>query len=122
MPHRRACDLTTTERADIIRHSEIGVGLAEALVAQLAAASSALDLRRRRFIYRAGDAADAVYLVARGRVKLCSVEPRTAREAVIDILPQGFLFGEFALFSTTGAHQMSAAAFENARVLRIPVG
>jgi CRP/FNR family cyclic AMP-dependent transcriptional regulator len=122
MPHRRACDLTAAERAEIIRQSEIGVGLAEDLTGRLAAASTTFDLRRRRFVYRAGDAADAVYLVARGRVKLCSVEPETGREAVIDIMPQGFLFGEFALFSTTGEHQMSAAAFENARVLRIPVG
>jgi CRP/FNR family cyclic AMP-dependent transcriptional regulator len=120
MPYRRACDLTTFERAEIIRRSEIGVGLADELVARLAASSTALDLRRRRFVYRAGDAADALYLVARGRVKLCSVEPETSREAVIDILPTGALFGEFALYST-GAHQMSAAAFENARVLRIPV-
>ncbi|MFL6229889.1 MAG: Crp/Fnr family transcriptional regulator [Pyrinomonadaceae bacterium] len=122
MPHRRACDLTAAERAEIIRHSEIGVGLAEDLIRQLAASSGALDLRRRRFVYRAGDVADAVYLVARGRVKLCSVEPKTGREAVIDIMPQGYLFGEFALFTTTGEHQMSAAAFENSRVLRIPVG
>jgi CRP/FNR family cyclic AMP-dependent transcriptional regulator len=121
MPYRRACDLTTAERAEIIRRSEIGVGLADELVARLAAASTALDLRRRRFVYRAGDAANALYLVARGRVKLCSVEPQTSREAVIDILPTGALFGEFALYSTTGAHQMSVAAFENACVLRIPV-
>ncbi|HVG29135.1 MAG TPA: Crp/Fnr family transcriptional regulator [Pyrinomonadaceae bacterium] len=121
MPHRRACDLTDAERADAIRDSEIGADLSEETTARLAAASTAYDFRRRRFVYRAGDAADALYLVARGSVKLCRVEPGTDREAVIDILPAGALFGEFALFST-GAHQMSAAAFENARVLRIPVG
>lgn len=121
MPHRRACDLTTAERAEILRRSEIGERLAEDLLLQLAAAATALDLRRRRFVYRAGDAAEALYVVARGRVKLCSVEPGTDREAVIDILPTGSLFGEFSLYST-GAHQLSAAAFENARVLRIPAG
>jgi CRP-like cAMP-binding protein len=121
MPHRRACDLSAAERADAIRNSEIGADLAEETIARLAAASTAYDFRRRRFVYRAGDAADALYLVARGRVKLCRVEPGTDREAVIDILPTGALFGEFALFST-GAHQMSAAAFENARALRIPAG
>jgi CRP-like cAMP-binding protein len=122
MPHRRACDLSTAERAEIIRHSEIGVGLAEELIERLAAASIAIDLRRRRFVYRAGDAADALYLVARGRVKLCSVEAATDREAVIDILPTGSLFGESALYTTTGARQMSAAAFEQTRVLRVPAG
>ncbi|HEX8161562.1 MAG TPA: Crp/Fnr family transcriptional regulator [Pyrinomonadaceae bacterium] len=121
MPHRRACDLTDAERADAIRASEIGDGLSEETVARLAAAAAAYDFRRRRFVYREGDPADALYLVARGRVKLCCPEPGTDREAVIDILPTGALFGEFALYST-GAHQMSAAAFENARVLRIPAG
>ena len=119
MSHPRACDLAPADRANIIRQSEIGPGLSDELVARLAAASTAADLRRRRFVYRAGDAADALYLIARGRIKLCSVEAETGREAVIDLLPAGSLFGEVALYST-GAHQMSAAAFENARLLRIP--
>ncbi|MCA1815195.1 MAG: Crp/Fnr family transcriptional regulator [Acidobacteria bacterium] len=122
MPHRRACDLSTAERADILRHSDFGAGVADQLIERLAAASFALDVRRRRFIYRAGEAADALYVVARGRVKLCSVEPETGREAVIDILPTGALFGESALYTTTGVRQMSAAAFEPSRVLRVPAG
>jgi CRP-like cAMP-binding protein len=122
MPHRRACDLTAEDRAEIVRRSEIGAGLDDALVGRLAAASSALDLRRRRFVYRAGEPADAVFVVARGRVKLCSLEPATGREAVIDILPTGSLFGEYALYAAAGSHQMSAASFEQARVLRIPAG
>jgi CRP/FNR family transcriptional regulator, cyclic AMP receptor protein len=121
MPHRRACDLSTEDRAEIIRHSQIGERLDESVVARLAKASAALDVRRRRFVYRAGDPPDALYLVARGRVKLCSVEPDTGREAVIDILPAGSLFGESALYEA-GARQMSAVAFENARLLRVPVG
>ena len=120
MPHRRACDLPASERAEIVRHSNIGDRLGEPVVVRLAEASVAVDVRRRRFVYRAGDAPDALYLVARGRVKLCSVEPGTGREAVIDILPAGALFGESALYEA-GARQMSAVAFENARLLRVPV-
>jgi CRP/FNR family transcriptional regulator, cyclic AMP receptor protein len=120
MPQRRACDLTAGDRAEIIRRSEIGEQLDEAIVARLAAAAAALDVRRRRFVYRAGDAPDALYIVARGRVKLCSVEAGTNREAVIDILPAGSLFGEAALYEA-GARRMSAVAFENARLLRVPV-
>ena len=120
MPHRRACDLSTEDRADIIRHSQIGERLAEPVVARLAEASTAIDVRRRRFVYRAGDAPECLYLVARGRVKLCSVEAETGREAVIDILPSGSLFGESALYESS-ARQMSAMAFENARLLRVPV-
>jgi CRP/FNR family cyclic AMP-dependent transcriptional regulator len=121
MPHRRACDLSVADRADIIRQSEIAAGLDEASVAKLASASTAVDFRRRRFVYRDGDTADALYLIARGRVKLCRSEPETGREAVIDILPTGTLFGEFSLFGL-GDRQMCAIAFEQARLLRIPVG
>ncbi|HEY0081172.1 MAG TPA: Crp/Fnr family transcriptional regulator [Pyrinomonadaceae bacterium] len=121
MTHRRACDLSVADRADIIRQSEIAAGLDEAMVAKLASSSTAIDFRRRRFVYRDGDTSDSLYLIARGRVKLCRSEPETGREAVIDILPTGTLFGEFALFGL-GDRQMCAIAFEQARLLRIPVG
>ena len=121
MSHRRACDLTLVERADIIRQSEFAAGLDETLIAQLAAAATAMDFRRRRFVYRDGETADALYLIVRGRVKLCRSEAETGREAVIDILPAGALFGEFALYGS-GDRQMCAVAFEQARLLRIPVG
>ena len=121
MSHRRACDLTLAERADIIRQAEFAAGLDETLIAQLAAAATALDFRRRRFVYRDGETADALYLIVRGRVKLCRSEAETGREAVIDILPAGALFGEFALYGS-GDRQMCAVAFEQARLLRIPVG
>ena len=121
MSHRRACDLTLVERADIIRQSAFAAGLDETLIAQLAAAATALDFRRRRFVYRDGETADALYLIVRGRVKLCRSEAETGREAVIDILPAGALFGEFALYGS-GDRQMCAVAFEQARLLRIPVG
>jgi len=109
------------ERADIIRQSGFAAGLDETLIAQLAAAATALDFRRRRFVYRDGETADALYLIVRGRVKLCRSEAETGREAVIDILPAGALFGEFALYGS-GDRQMCAVAFEQARLLRIPVG
>jgi CRP-like cAMP-binding protein len=74
MPPKRACDLTVEERAGIIRHSDFGSTLSEDLLARLASASAAFDYRRRRFIYRSGDAADALYVIERGRVKLCRLE------------------------------------------------
>ncbi len=121
MSQRRACDLTTTERTEIIRYSEIGARLDEETLARLAASATALDVRRRRFIYRRGDLADALYLIARGRVKICAVEDGTNREAVIDIIGTGALFGESALYAA-GTRAKWAAAFENVRVLLIPVG
>src|SRR5205085_11636020 len=85
MSHRRPSELTTPEREAIIRESEIADGLDDAVLSLLARDSKAVEFRRRRFIYRAGDVADSLYVIDRGRVKICSIEDATGREAVIDI-------------------------------------
>jgi len=121
MLQKRACDLSAQDRTEIIRQSGFGEHLKPDLLTRIAANSLATDYRRRRFIYRAGDPADALYLIARGRVKLCRVEVATGREAVIDILSAGSLFGESALY-TAGSREKCAVAYENSRLLRIPVG
>jgi CRP/FNR family transcriptional regulator len=121
MSHRRASNLLAAERAEIIRQSEIGASLSEETLALLASSSEAVDFRRRRFIYRRGDVADALYCIARGRVKICSIDALTAREAVIDIVGVGALFGESSLYSA-GVREKCAIAYEQARLLRIPAG
>jgi CRP-like cAMP-binding protein len=121
MSHRRACDLTTTDRAEIIRQSEIGADLDEETRLGLARGAAGVDVRRRRFVYRRGDVADALYVVVRGRIKICSIDEESAREAVIDIVGSDAVFGESALYDE-GAREKNAVAFENARLLRIPVG
>jgi CRP/FNR family cyclic AMP-dependent transcriptional regulator len=121
MLQKRACDLTAQDRAEIISQSDFGDLLDDGLLARLAANSVAIDYRRRRFIYRAGDDANDLYVIARGRVKLCRVEDATGREAVIDIFAPGALFGESALY-VIGPREKCAVAYENSRLLRIPVG
>jgi CRP/FNR family cyclic AMP-dependent transcriptional regulator len=121
MLQKRACDLTPQDHAEIIRQSDFGAHLNDAELTRLGANSLAIDYRRRRFIYRAGDPADALYVIARGRVKLCRVEAASGREAVIDILSAGSLFGESALYAA-GSREKCAVAYENSRLLRIPVG
>jgi CRP/FNR family transcriptional regulator len=121
MSHRRASDLTPAERAQILRLSEIGAALDEETLRLLAEGSQAVDFRRRRFIYRTGETADALYLLARGRVKICSIDSVTAREAVIDIVGPGAIFGESSLYSA-GVREKCAIAYEQARLLRIPAG
>jgi CRP/FNR family transcriptional regulator len=120
MPHRRACDLTIKDHAEIIRQSEIGPSLDDEALALLAGASTAADFRRRRFVYRSEEKADALFLIARGRVKICLLDESTGREAVIDLLEKGSLFGESALYSK-GAREKCAVAYETARLIRIPV-
>ena len=118
---KRARDLTPADRAEIIRKLEFGTTLTDTLVSDVANGSVVLDFRRRRFVYRAGDPADCLYAIIHGRVKLCRIEAETGREAVIDILPEGSLFGESALYSAAGQRANSAIAYENSRLLRIHV-
>lgn len=122
MPPKRACDLSTDDRAAILSEMAFGATVSENLINQLARVSTAIDYRRRRFVYRGGETADSLYAIVYGRVKLCRIEETTAREAVIDILPAGALFGESALYSTAGLRENSAVAYENSRLLRIPAG
>jgi len=119
---KRARDLTPEDRAELIRSFEFGSSLHETLISELARSALVLDFRRRRFVYRAGDPADCLYAIVQGRVKLCRIETDTAREAVIDILPEGSLFGESALYSAAGQRANSAIAYENSRLLRIHSG
>ncbi|MEK6280579.1 MAG: Crp/Fnr family transcriptional regulator [Acidobacteriota bacterium] len=117
---RRPHDLTPADRARIIRQLEFGSSLSEQTVTEFAHSSVVLEARRRRFIYRAGEEADALYAIVKGRIKLCRLEPNTDREAVIDILPQGSLFGDSALYSTAGRRENCAVAYEPCTLLKIP--
>lgn len=122
MLQKRACDLTVEDLAAYLRQSDFGKYLDEDLLSRFAAKSFAIDYRRRRFIYSANDPADSLYVIARGRVKLCRVEDATGREAVIDILSDGSLFGESALYSAEPKREKCSVAYESARLLKIPVG
>ena len=107
---KRARDLTSDDRAALIRRLEFGSTLSDALVADIARSSVVLDFRRRRFVYRAGEPADCLYAIVHGRIKLCRIEAESGREAVIDILPEGSLFGESALYSLAGQRANSTIA------------
>lgn len=117
---RRAHQLAPADRATMLRELEFGSNLSDRILANFVECSSVLEARRRRFIYRAGEQADALYAIVKGRIKLCRLEPHTAREAVIDILPQGSLFGDSALYSTAGRRENCAVAYETCTLLKIP--
>jgi CRP/FNR family cyclic AMP-dependent transcriptional regulator len=119
-PPRRPQDLTSADRSTIIRKLAFGSRLSDRTVSQFGENSVVVDVRRRRFVYRAGDEADALYAILRGRIKLCRLESHTDREAVIDILPEGSLFGESALYSPAGRRENCAVSYETCKLLKIP--
>lgn len=113
-------ELPVSDRLTIIRNLEFGPALPDAVIARLAENSRMVEIRRRRFIYRAADEADALFAIIKGRIKLCRIEPHTDREAIIDILSDGSLFGESALYSSAGRRENSAIAYESCSLLKIP--
>ncbi|MCU1264449.1 MAG: cAMP-binding protein [Acidobacteria bacterium] len=119
---KRARDLTIEDRGELLKQLDWGKNLSDASLDRLTHSSDALDFRRRRFIYRAGDPADSLLAIVQGRVKLCRIEADSDREAVIDILSRGSLFGESALYSTAGLRENSAIAYEQTLLLKIPAG
>jgi CRP-like cAMP-binding protein len=119
MTHKRASDLSVEERAEIIRQSDLGAHVDASLYLKLATGSTAVDYHRRRLIYRTGDKSDLLYIIARGRVKLSRPEAAGTREAVIDILSAGALFGESALYAP-GMRDKCAVAYETVRLLCLP--
>ena len=119
---KRARDLTAADRRKLLNQLEWGGTLSDAALDRLTERGDALDFRRRRFIYRAGDPADSLFAIVRGRVKMCRIEPGSDREAVIDILSEGSLFGESALYSAAGLRENCAIAYEQSLILKIPAG
>jgi CRP-like cAMP-binding protein len=119
---KRARDLKAADLAALFRQLDFGPSLDEQSAADLARNSVVLDVRRRRFVYKAGDPADSLFAIVHGRVKLCRIDSITEREAVIDILSEGSLFGESALYSTAGRRENCAITYANSRLIKIPVG
>lgn len=118
--NRRTHHLSVEERAAMLMQLEFGSRLRKELVGRIAGASTVIEARRRRFIYSAGEKADALYAIVKGRIKLCRIEPHTDREAVIDILPQGSIFGDSALYSAAGLRENCAVAYEACTLIKIP--
>jgi CRP/FNR family transcriptional regulator len=119
---KRARDLTTEARRALMGRLDWSSNLSDASLDRLVESCVALDFRRRRFVYRAGDPADSLFAIACGRIKLCRIEETSGREAVIDILSEGSLFGESALYASAGLRENCAIAYEQSRLLRIPFG
>ncbi|HEX8128174.1 MAG TPA: Crp/Fnr family transcriptional regulator [Pyrinomonadaceae bacterium] len=77
-------------------------------MSRIAAYAHCLRKARGEFIYMPGDSADLVYILRQGRVKL-SVLSGSGKEAAIDIIQSGEIFGEFALVDDSMRSNMTQA-------------
>jgi CRP-like cAMP-binding protein len=76
-----------------------------------------VSFRRKQVIFAQGDAADAVFYIQTGKVRL-TVVSKTGKEATIGILGDGDFFGEGSLAGQT-LRMNSASAMTDCAVLRI---
>ncbi|MGD0509485.1 MAG: Crp/Fnr family transcriptional regulator [Terriglobales bacterium] len=76
-----------------------------------------LAFAKKQGIFAQGDAADAVFYIQEGKVKL-TVVSKTGREATLGMLTDGNFFGEGALAGQT-QRMGSAAAMTDCEILRI---
>src|SRR6266487_5081387 len=65
-----------------------------------------LDCKANTFLFRAGEAGDAMYIIERGKVRIC-VQATDGHEVTLTELGRGDFFGEMALL---GGQQRSADA------------
>jgi CRP/FNR family transcriptional regulator, cyclic AMP receptor protein len=73
--------------------------------------------RKESVVYAQGDAADSVFYVQRGKIKLAVISPR-GKEAVLAVLAEGFFFGEGCLAGQP-VRMATAAAMTDATVVQV---
>jgi CRP/FNR family cyclic AMP-dependent transcriptional regulator len=78
---------------------------------------TSLPAPKKQVLYSQGDAADAVFYVQEGKVKL-TVISQQGREAIIAILEKGSFFGESCLAGQT-VRTATATALEDSSIVRI---
>jgi CRP-like cAMP-binding protein len=78
------------------------------------------EYRSKQIVFSQGDAADAVYYLLTGGIKLAVVSPR-GKEAVIGVLEPGSFFGEGCLAGQP-LRMATASATEPSRITRVARG
>lgn len=76
-----------------------------------------ISLRRQEMLYRAGEPANSLYIVNRGKIRIFRLS-ENGKEQVIRILKQGDFTGELALFRES-VHESYAEAMEEASICQI---
>jgi CRP-like cAMP-binding protein len=92
--------------------------LSEAQRREVLARCARRKFKKGEAIIRAGDAGDALYLVASGTVAVRVISPRGS-VATIDVLRPGDAFGEQALISDGEGRTATVAALEPCETLRL---
>jgi CRP/FNR family cyclic AMP-dependent transcriptional regulator len=86
-------------------------------LAKVGSGKTILKLRKKQIIFSQGDAADAVFYIQEGKVKLTVVSPK-GKEAVVAILGRSNFFGEGCLAAQL-VRMATAISIEDGVIVRI---
>lgn len=84
---------------------------------KLATGKSTQEYRANESVFSQGDAADSVYYIQGGKVKLAVVSKR-GKEAVIAILPEGSFFGESCLAGQL-LRMSTASTIQHSKIMKV---
>jgi uncharacterized membrane protein len=81
---------------DTLRHVPLFESLDDEAAQKLCQLMQSIDCKEKTFLFRAGDEGDAMYLIERGKVRIC-VEATDGHEVTLTELGRGDFFGEMVL-------------------------
>lgn len=91
---------------------------AEAFFEKSGVRRTSVDLQKNQILFSQGDAADAVFYIRKGNVKLSVVSPR-GKEATVALLEPGDFVGESCIAVAEQVRLVSAAALTRCTLIRI---
>src|SRR5881227_78288 len=99
---------------DTLRHVPLFESLDDETARKLCQLLESIDCKAKTRLFRAGDEGDAMYVIERGKVRIC-VQGTDGREMTLTELSRGDFFGEMALLD--GQHRSAdAIVAEDARL------
>ena len=100
---------------DTLREVPLFESLDDSAAKQLCELLETLDCEAQKVLFRAGDVGDAMYLIERGKVRIC-VQATDGHEVTLTELGRGDFFGEMALLDDGQRRSANAVVAEDARL------
>ena len=100
---------------DTLRQVPLFESLDDDAAKQLCELLETLDCEAQKVMFRAGDVGDAMYIIERGKVRIC-VQATDGHEVTLTELGRGDFFGEMALLEDGQRRSANAVVAEDARL------
>ncbi|HEX4653966.1 MAG TPA: DUF1003 domain-containing protein [Candidatus Udaeobacter sp.] len=100
---------------DTLRQVPLFESLDEEAATELCHLMESIDCKAGTPLFRAGDEGDAMYVIERGKVRIC-VRASNGREVVLSELSRGDFFGEMALLDGQRRRSADAVVAEDSRL------